>query len=1386
MAHFSKTVLRLGTFQPKEGEFEATPERMQHWEDTFREMKEAGLLVPICWGHQPEGEPTNDQQLANKEYKKAQFNAGYLSDLRFDPSSGELEMEGEVPGAELDENGNLVTKVELPDGTKMITAIKEVSASFRDWDDGQGRNWPDAMVHVALTPWPVVDGQEQGFEPKGGPKTLGIDRGFCLSLRPSLVQLADEPSESEGPSFHVVHTRFGTSSEASSHKKVSSHQTLEEAQSALKKYKRSLSESQRRAVWIRGADGREVQTSLSSDTFASSLSDGELSLGEFMLASGVSPDSDHATKRRALDDAARSGTISMDYWRRMHEQLKGEIQEQRTNPRKNGAQMSDPVNDDGRGEGRIGNYRIRFHKERKAAYSGKIIPAGYQATDGESGRSGFTTREEAEKHAREISSDEWAKAKRGGRTLEEHNTSGGQLSRRKEQEGSGDQASLSDPIQKEFVDQLESRSYSWEVWDTDGYVGDVDASTEDEAKAAVESQFGEHLDAGYRVTPKKGEEVDMAISSGKNYPLDMTPSEVHRQARDGHYQKAYEETMRAGGDTSSIPAAADHAGRKAAERHEYRQLQDSMRRGYDENTAGEASLADGGSKKFSGVSFEHVGEGHWKSTPDDDWEHSYASVEGKVIGKRMIDGKMHEVVQTPEGKHHAILPGHFGQQASLARRSGRYVQEGPKLALNSEHPEYVKAKDRADEMSRKAVTPQEHQAAADAHGYASRVINHVAWMKSQGTGRKPTEADYHDEMIQHHNTEAKKGGQASLAQQQFKPGQRVIHRDPLGEQITGEVVGHEGENVRIRRNDSGTEQTARQHMVAPLQQGDMPHERRTLKQDLERVGRKPNPADMANEGESPMNFQVGDSIQTSSGRKAKIKEVGEDGSLVVKWADGSESKIGQEQLDSVQHLPSEASLAAREMASQPASSRMNMAKGDVKPLESPEAHEREAGHAQRASEIQGKTWPSKDWLRGEAGKHREAAEKVYRQGEPEMNLASVHEQPGKHYVTGDDEPLAGPFDSEEEATKWLNEEYMAPSPGPGKIEIKQDGRPVTPGREASLADEPYRPSKRELRETSGKDQMDAFRSAVDRTIGESVEKRRAKEQFDERKARGDVSDKVVGGHHTGTMAGQPSKMSIKPLALSLAGDPFGGEPGEPDQEPPLAPTMPIQTPDEVAKASLGRYEDISDCLLELAELGVVLPEDTTKENFWERFKSALKTARFHVEKAKTETAHQQDQMPGGGGDAGQEEPRPILMGLTVNRSRLPSKNGGRKMAALLSLQTASSPTERMLLRNEEQRQRTEMGRRINKLEKRGLNKVEADRLRKMAGTYNLSLTSDGSPIKNQVAVELSLLERVMPKRQFSDDYLSDNAQEQPRPGGEEDMKKFAQERAAKMSRAGSK
>lgn len=176
-----RTKLTPGQFASRGTPALLTPQRFQSWADKFRALRADGIEFGVPWGHFEECEPAAQQFLSSK------FNAGYIRDLSVD-ADGQFNVVLDCPGLEQRPDGTLVGKAELPDGTKVETAIKEVSPGIWDkWTDGQGREHTDIVGHVALTMMPVVAGQA-GFQ------ALSTNRGITyFSTR--VDNMADENND---------------------------------------------------------------------------------------------------------------------------------------------------------------------------------------------------------------------------------------------------------------------------------------------------------------------------------------------------------------------------------------------------------------------------------------------------------------------------------------------------------------------------------------------------------------------------------------------------------------------------------------------------------------------------------------------------------------------------------------------------------------------------------------------------------------------------------------------------------------------------------------------------------------------------------------------------------------------------------------------------------------------------------------------------------------------------------------------------------------------------------------------------------------------------------------------------------------------------------------
>jgi hypothetical protein len=161
MARVKIKAIRNGVWKSPQGDVPVDQARLQHWSSQFKAMRESGLNIPVSWGHSQQAVPNHQEQT----YLSARLNAGYLEDMK--AGTGDLDIGADCPGLNVD-NGKLVSVAKMPDtGLPVTTAIKEVSLGIaKVFIDGKGKLWNDVITHMAVTPHPVVSGQD-GFQQLG-------------------------------------------------------------------------------------------------------------------------------------------------------------------------------------------------------------------------------------------------------------------------------------------------------------------------------------------------------------------------------------------------------------------------------------------------------------------------------------------------------------------------------------------------------------------------------------------------------------------------------------------------------------------------------------------------------------------------------------------------------------------------------------------------------------------------------------------------------------------------------------------------------------------------------------------------------------------------------------------------------------------------------------------------------------------------------------------------------------------------------------------------------------------------------------------------------------------------------------------------------------------
>ena len=172
---FRKEVIRVGSYvKDDEGlEFEVTPKLLQHWVDTFKHMKANGVDVPIPAGH-------------NNDPDK---NHGYVRDIF---------IEGE----------SLINVIELiGEGSVDLAKRNHVSVFVPpEFVDGKGNKYQRPIMHVALTPTPVIPGLG-GWESVAASLTL---KGTSMNWKDLQEGLGIKEELTDDTASKLLLAHFGT------------------------------------------------------------------------------------------------------------------------------------------------------------------------------------------------------------------------------------------------------------------------------------------------------------------------------------------------------------------------------------------------------------------------------------------------------------------------------------------------------------------------------------------------------------------------------------------------------------------------------------------------------------------------------------------------------------------------------------------------------------------------------------------------------------------------------------------------------------------------------------------------------------------------------------------------------------------------------------------------------------------------------------------------------------------------------------------------------------------------------------------------------------------------------------------------------------------------
>ena len=127
---FWKELIREGRWVNAKAGFtlEVDAARLAQWKQNFRAMADAGIRVPVPWGHSYD----------------PRDNAGFVEEIEL-------------------RDGGLWARLNVPnedDAAKVGATVRAVSVSVNpNFIDGSGRSWGEVIEHVALTNYPVVTDQ---------------------------------------------------------------------------------------------------------------------------------------------------------------------------------------------------------------------------------------------------------------------------------------------------------------------------------------------------------------------------------------------------------------------------------------------------------------------------------------------------------------------------------------------------------------------------------------------------------------------------------------------------------------------------------------------------------------------------------------------------------------------------------------------------------------------------------------------------------------------------------------------------------------------------------------------------------------------------------------------------------------------------------------------------------------------------------------------------------------------------------------------------------------------------------------------------------------------------------------------------------------------------
>ncbi len=170
---FWKELIREGRWTNPRAAFTLQVDRgrLERWKHNFDQMLDAGIKVPLPWGHSYD----------------PRDNAGFLEELEL--------RDGDPTGAGL---WGLLNIPNDDDAARLGKTVSAVSVSINpSFVDGSGRDWGEVIEHVALTNYPVVT--DQGEFIQAATEEGESKRAIMLELASPVAGLDEAGNVATGP-----------------------------------------------------------------------------------------------------------------------------------------------------------------------------------------------------------------------------------------------------------------------------------------------------------------------------------------------------------------------------------------------------------------------------------------------------------------------------------------------------------------------------------------------------------------------------------------------------------------------------------------------------------------------------------------------------------------------------------------------------------------------------------------------------------------------------------------------------------------------------------------------------------------------------------------------------------------------------------------------------------------------------------------------------------------------------------------------------------------------------------------------------------------------------------------------------------------------------------